>query len=206
MKYRDVKVTATWTEWAACYHAGVFSIPGVKEPALLQAAATLTDETITNGGTARMLYCPLKDLMGKYGYPISEWKSDRLHHLYTGQFYAHQRKQQQLEFHRATPYWRFRTVMDKRTNRIEAFFHDKIFLWDSPVWELLYPPITFFGRASVETLSKRAFEREGCRLSEGELITKQVTTSQGARNVPGIRCDGNEIWFNPNFVAPMPLQ
>lgn len=205
MEYRDVKVTSTWAEWAACYHAGVFSVPGVKEPALLQTAAALTAEIITNGGTARMLYHPLKELMGKYGYPLSEWKSDRLHHLYTVQFYALPKKKQQLEFYRSAPYWRFRTVMDKRTSRIEGFFHDKIFLWDSPVWELLYPPITFYGRARVETLSKRAFDREGCRLSEGELITRQVTTSRGSRTIPGIRCDGKDIWFNPNFVEVVQL-
>ena len=60
MEYSDVKATTTWAEWAGCYNAGIFSIPGVKEPALLQAAAALTAEIITNGGTAKMLYHPLK--------------------------------------------------------------------------------------------------------------------------------------------------
>lgn len=199
---QNVRKTNTWEELSVCLHADIFSIRGVKNLRLLRSAALLMTKTISSGETSEKFYHELKEVMEKYGQHISRWQAEHLYLMYFHFYHSRRRRQEFENFHRAAPYWRFHSIIDERTNRIEAFFHNKIFLWDSPVWEILYPPVSFYGRASVETMSQRSFERGGYTLSEGKIITRRIRLRSGMRDIPGILCDGKEIWFNPNCVAP----
>lgn len=72
-----------------------------------------------------------------------------------------------VENAQARPYWRYIAIMDGRTRPAHAALHGKVFRWDDPIWEVIWPPNGWGCRCRVQALSEAEFSALGIELSNG---------------------------------------
>lgn len=202
MQFTRVEISHSWAEWATCTRQGGFSVRGVTNDSLLCAVRSLVEDTIPAGIDAGRFFNAIQDIYKRHGAQISKWRATRIYRTFFFKFNLEKKRLQMLKSASIAPYWRFMSVSDAHANTIERFFHGKIFLYSSPVWELLYPPVSPYGRAHVESISERGFNRGNHMLSSGDVIYKDVRISTGLVSIPGVLCNGKKIWFDPKFVGP----
>lgn len=89
------------------------------------------------------------------------------------------------------PYWRYVAVMDGRTRPAHAALNGKVWRWDDPIWEVIWPPNGWGCRCRVVALTQAAFEQLGVPLESGAdaIVEHQVPiTRDGVKvSVKGVR-------------------
>jgi SPP1 gp7 family putative phage head morphogenesis protein len=65
------------------------------------------------------------------------------------------------------PYWRYVAVMDGRTRPAHAALNGKVWRWDDPIWEIIYPPNGWNCRCRVVALTEEEFRQLGVPLEHG---------------------------------------
>lgn len=200
MKFSSVEITQSWAEWAACTREGGFSVKGVADIPLLCDIKSLVENAIPAGMDARRFYYSLQEIYKQRDKKITEWRANRIYRIFFFKFHLELKRMQMIESASIAPYWRFMTILDAHANAIERFFHGKIFLYNSPVWNLLYPPVSPYGRARIESISERGFNRGNYTLSSGNVVYKDVCIPTGVVRIHGILCDGKKLWFDPKFI------
>jgi len=81
------------------------------------------------------------------------------------------------------PYWRY-NQLDRRTKRkVHAVYAGKVFMWDDPIWDKIYPPSDWNCGCSVTALSHAEFEAAGGKLSYGKDFP--IVTGKGWDYNPG---------------------
>lgn len=201
MHYTRVEISHSWAEWATYTREGAFSVRGMTDFALLYAIKALVENTIPAGIDARRFCSSLQEIYKQHDSEITEWRATRIYRTFFFKFNLDKKRLQMIESASIAPYWRFMSVPDAHTNTMERFFHGKVFLYDSPVWKLLYPPVSPYSRSRVDSLSERGFVRGGFAVSFGEVVCKKVTIRSGTQDIFGIFCDGKTKWFDPKFVG-----
>lgn len=201
MQFTHVEISHSWAEWAACTRTGAFSLKGVVDISLLHAVWSLVEDTIPAGIDAGRFFNAIQDIYKRHDAQISKWRATRIYRTFFSKFHLEKKRLQMLKSASIAPYWQFMSPFDAHTNAIERFFHGKVFLYNSPVWKLLYPPVSPYSRSRVDSLSERGFARRGLAVSFGEVVCEKVTIRSGTLEVFGIFCDGKTIWFDPKFVG-----
>ncbi|MBF0461675.1 MAG: minor capsid protein [Magnetococcales bacterium] len=64
------------------------------------------------------------------------------------------------------PYWRYHAIMDSRTRPAHAALHGKIFRYDDPIWNFIFPPNGINCRCSITSLSDYNVKKEGLTVSD----------------------------------------
>jgi len=119
------------------------------------------------------------------------------------------RYKQMLANVRFAPYWMYVAVMDGRTRPSHAALNGRVFRWDDPIWQTLFPPNGYNCRCRVVALSERQMKRLGLVVSssEGLLVTRELDAGTDPRTgeiyraeVTGVRIthDGKPITFYPD--------
>ena len=110
----------------------------------------------------------------------------------------------------ATPYWRYIAVMDLRTRPTHAALNGRVWRYDDPIWQALYPPNGWRCRCRVTPLSAKGVEHNNLIIedSTGLLETRNVPAgrnpdgSQRYTEVTGIKTgrfiDGKEVVMLPD--------
>jgi len=104
------------------------------------------------------------------------------------------------------PYWQYIAVNDSRTRPDHAAMHGRVFRWDDPIWQSLYPPNGWGCRCRVRALTARQVERGKLRVEfgAGKLRTEQKLVSQKTGELQPVTAysygsDGrNKLWFTPD--------
>ncbi|MXP48718.1 phage head morphogenesis protein, partial [Pantoea sp. Eser] len=60
---------------------------------------------------------------------------------------------------KARPYWQYVAVMDSRTRPAHAALNGRIFRWDDPIWDTIFPPNGYNCRCRVVALSQAEVDR-----------------------------------------------
>lgn len=218
---KGLKISFRWQEVWREAHARSFTVAGVTRQDLLADIRRATADAIAEGQTAAQFRKALEDTLKRKGW----WGKGEIKNPETGEVrigergsparlnliyrqnlqsaYNAGRYQQQEEFSRAAPYWRYMAVMDARTRPSHAAMHGRVYRWDDPIWGTLYPPNGWNCRCRVETLSERAFRRGGYTLEsgEGEEVEKSVpirnplTGTPEMRPVKGYRVGEGNVFF-----------
>ncbi|MBU1187757.1 MAG: minor capsid protein [Gammaproteobacteria bacterium] len=89
------------------------------------------------------------------------------------------RYKQQVRMAEHRPYWQYVTIQDERVRASHAALHGKVFRWDDPVWEYIYPPNGFGCRCRVRALSQFRLEREGLSVDSSAGKLHRITTEIG---------------------------
>lgn len=103
------------------------------------------------------------------------------------------------------PYWRYVAIMDSRTRPEHAALNGKVWRWDDPIWEILWPPNGWGCRCRIVALTEAEFRALGVPLEDGSsAITERTVVLNKAGDtatVQGIRyrdADGKDRVFWPD--------
>lgn len=103
------------------------------------------------------------------------------------------------------PYWRYVAVMDGRTRPLHAALNGKVWRWDDPIWQVIWPPNGWGCRCRVVAMTAAEFEASGLPLENGADAVVQLQLPIGRDGetvaVQGVRyrdVDGKERIFRPD--------
>ena len=145
--------------------------------------------------------------------PVQYGSPERLRLIYQQNLqtaYMAGRYQAMTEGAWATPYWRYIAVMDLRTRPAHAALNGRVWRYDDPIWQALYPPNGWRCRCRVTPLSAKGVEHNNLIIedSTGLLETRNVPAgrnpdgSQRYTEVTGIKTgrfiDGKEVVMLPD--------
>ncbi len=145
--------------------------------------------------------------------PVQYGSPERLRLIYQQNLqtaYMAGRYQAMTEGAWATLYWQYLAVMDLRTRPTHATLNGRVWRYDDPIWQTLYPPNGWRCRCRVSPLSAKAVERNQLTVedSSGLLETRTVPAgrnpdgSQRFAQVTGIKSgrfvDGKEVVMLPD--------
>lgn len=71
---------------------------------------------------------------------------------------------------RFRPYWQYLQIQRKTKRHDHFLLHEKVFMWDDPIWNTIYPPNGFFCGCRVVSLTKAEMEERGLKVSNGSDI------------------------------------
>lgn len=103
------------------------------------------------------------------------------------------------------PYWRYVAVMDGRTRPLHVALNGKVWRWDDPIWQVIWPPNGWGCRCRVVAMTAAEFEASGLPLENGAdaVVQLQVPIGRDGETVAvqGVRyrdVDGKERIFRPD--------
>lgn len=199
---KGYKITWNWQEMSTQAHAQAFTVAKATSLDVLESIQLELDKALAAGTTEREFKKNLKPVLEKLGWWGKQINVDssgnakevqlgsprRLSTIYrTNLATAYQagRYQQQLASGETHPYWQYVATMDNRTRAAHAALHLKVFRYNDPIWQKLYPPNGWGCRCRVRALTKSQVKREGLKVesSTGKLDTYNVET--GVDNATG---------------------
>jgi len=103
------------------------------------------------------------------------------------------------------PYWRYVAIMDSRTRPEHAALNGRVFRWDDPIWEIIWPPNGWGCRCRVVALTHSEFRALGVSLDQGRdhIVDRTVVLNKAGdtATVRGFRykgADGKDAVFLPD--------
>lgn len=103
------------------------------------------------------------------------------------------------------PYWRYVAIMDGRTRPEHAALNGRVWRWDDPIWDVIWPPNGYGCRCRVVALTEAEFQALGVALESGAdaIVKLQVPIGREGRmvDVQGVRYRdelGKEKVFRPD--------
>jgi SPP1 gp7 family putative phage head morphogenesis protein len=103
------------------------------------------------------------------------------------------------------PYWRYVAVMDGRTRPAHAALNGKVWRWDDPIWQVIFPPNGWGCRCRIVALTEAEFQALGVRLEDGRgaIVEQEVPINRDGDTavVQGVRyvdAAGKEKVFYPD--------
>lgn len=103
------------------------------------------------------------------------------------------------------PYWRYSAVMDSRTRPAHAALNGKVWRWDDPIWEIIWPPNGWGCRCQIDALTDAEFRTLGVPLEDGRgaIVETEVVINKAGdtATVKGVRYKdpaGKDAIFRPD--------
>lgn len=103
------------------------------------------------------------------------------------------------------PYWRYVAILDGRTRPAHAALNGKVFRWDDPIWEVIWPPNGWGCRCRVVALTEAEFHALGVPLEDGRnaIVETEVVLNKAGdtATVKGVRykdAAGKDQVFRPD--------
>jgi SPP1 gp7 family putative phage head morphogenesis protein len=84
----------------------------------------------------------------------------------------------------ATPYWQYVAVMDSRTRPAHSALNGRIWRYNDPIWNTLYPPNGWNCRCRISPMSKQSAERKGLQVEDSANLLETRTVPAG-KNADG---------------------
>lgn len=229
-RQKGYTISWDWFETLQEAHARAFTVARVTRLDTLQTIRGALDKALAEGKTERWFQKTLTPVLQEAGWWGKEEVEVQPGQTRVVQLGSHQRLQlifrQNMQSaymagrwaeivrnadHR--PYLQYIAVMDSKTRPSHAAMHRRVFRWDDPIWQWLWPPNGWGCRCRVRALSEAALKRLGLKVesSDGKLRQKTMTagvdytTGEMIRiEVRGIQLtglDGKPItfWTDPGF-------
>lgn len=189
---KGMEITWDWHDMRREAHAQGFTVAKATSLDVLRAIRDMVDKAISSGMTfdqfKRQLRPQLQDL-GWWGQQevldgetgeltqVQLGSNRRLRTIFqTNVQTAHMagRYKRMLDNVDNQPYWRYIAVMDGRTRPAHRALHGKVWRWDDPIWDVIFPPNGWGCRCTVQALSEQEFKRLGVPLEDGSAAIHTV--------------------------------
>lgn len=193
-------ITWNWQEANAASHAKAFTVAKAARLDILETIRAETDRAISQGITEhefKQTLTPRLQAQGWWGKQVivdsdggaevvqmgSPSRLSTIYRTNVATAYQAGRYQQQLTSVETHPYWQYIAVLDGRTRKSHAAMHGRVFRWDDPIWDKLYPPNDWGCRCRVRALTEAQVKRMGLTVesSTGALQTQQVESGVDKR-------------------------
>lgn len=193
-------ITWNWQEANAASHAKAFTVAKAARLDILDTLRTETDRAISQGITEhefKQTLTPSLQAQGWWGKQVivdsdggaevvqmgSPSRLSTIYRTNVATAYQAGRYQQQLASVETHPYWQYIAILDGRTRKSHAAMHGRVFRWDDPIWDKLYPPNDWGCRCRVRALTEAQVKQMGLTVesSTGALQTQQVESGVDKR-------------------------
>jgi len=98
---------------------------------------------------------------------LQAWRIDTIFRTNIQTAYNVGRYKQMMLVSDARPFWQYSAVNDSRTRPTHRALHGRVYRFDSPFWDVWYPPNGHRCRCKVKTLSDRQVRDRGLDVMEG---------------------------------------
>lgn len=185
---KGYRITDEWHDMLTHAHAKAFTVARAQNIDVLAAIRGELDNALANGVTRQQFQKNLTPHLQKLGWwgktvnaagdEIQLGSPHRLNTIYRANMqsaYNAGRYRRHLERADIAPYWQYTAIQDSHTRPAHQALHGKVFRYDDPIWQTIYPPNGWGCRCSVRALTAKQLEREGLKAQNGAPYIKDVT-------------------------------
>ena len=194
---KGYQITDQWQEMLGSSHARAFTVAKAMKMDVLEDIRAAVDEALAEGVTEREFIkrlAPRLKAKGWWGKETwqdangedrevqlgSPWRLKTIYRNNLQSSYMAGRYRRQLALVSTRPYWQYVAVIDSVTRPSHRAMNGRVFRWDDPIWQYLYPPNGWNCRCRVRNLSERQLEREGLTVENGadyiQLVQREAGT------------------------------
>lgn len=183
--------TMSWKDMQDEAHAVEFAVAGITKLDVLSDIQNSLTRSLTEGMSFRQFQDELEPLLQRKGWlgrglvadddgvlqgkKLMPYRLDTIFRTNIQSAYAAGRYQQQMRNVADRPYWEYNAVMDNRTRPTHAALNGRVFRWDDPIWQTIYPPNGYNCRCWVRALTEAQMKNHplGVESSDDRLVTVQ---------------------------------
>lgn len=207
LKSKGYNITWDWHEMLNDAHARAFTVAKATRAEVLDTIRWATEKAISEGQSERdfikNLEPKLKEL-GWWGKVVDEDGNTvqlgsvrRLKTIFrTNKSTAYHagRYMEQMANSDEQPYWQYVAVKDSRTRVSHLALDGKVYRFDDPIWNTMYPPNDWGCRCRVRALSEFRLKKNGLSVSEsGEIKTESAVAGVNKDTGEEIRTEVSKI-------------
>lgn len=215
---RGLRIAPDWKSVATAVRAGSFSVAGVARAQVLGDIHAALNHALQGGQSyadfKRNIRAQLQsagwwgrvaadpgtgEVLGK---GITPRRLETIFRTNMQSAYMSGRYKGMVEAADSHPYWQYVAILDSRTRPRHRALNGRVFRWDDPVWQVIYPPNGYNCRCRVRPLSQADLDREGLALSKGGEFLETFEVDLGPRggkiDVTGFRDPGTGELFAPD--------
>lgn len=202
LKAKGYAITWNWQEALEDAHARAFTVAKVTRMDVLETIRTATVEAIEKGIPEREYINNLRPKLEALGW----WGKVKVSNIngteQTIQLGSPRRLQTILRTNKITayhiaryaeqmanadeqPYWQYLAIKDSRTRASHLALHEKVYRFDDPIWDVMYPPNGLNCRCRVRALSQRRLDKMGLEVSQSGGRIKQDWALAGVDKATG---------------------
>ena len=195
-------ITWNWQEALEDAHARAFTVAKVTRMDILETIRTATVEAIEKGIPEREYINNLRPKLEALGWWGKVKVSNTNGTEQTIQLGSPRRLQTILRTNKITayhaaryaeqmanadeqPYWQYLAIKDSRTRASHLALHEKVYRYDDPIWDVMYPPNGWNCRCRVRALSQRRLDKMGLEVSQSGGKIKQDWALAGVDKATG---------------------
>lgn len=195
-------ITWNWQEALEDAHARAFTVAKVTRMDVLETIRTATVEAIEKGIPEREYINNLRPKLEALGWWGKVKVSNTNGTEQTIQLGSPRRLQTILRTNKITayhaaryaeqmanadeqPYWQYLAIKDSRTRASHLALHEKVYRYDDPIWDVMYPPNGWNCRCRVRALSQRRLDKMGLEVSQSGGRIKQDWALAGVDKATG---------------------
>lgn len=193
---KGFEISDNWWEVWQRSHAKAFTVAKAMRMDVLETIRKEVDAALVNGLTPKQFVDNLApQLQAKGWWGKQTWVDEagtarnvqlgsayRLRNIYRNNLqtaYMSGRYQRQLANAKDRPYWMYVAVMDGQTRPAHANLNGKVFRFDDPIWQYIYPPNGWGCRCRIRALTAKQLERMGLQVENGSSYIEGITAEAG---------------------------
>ena len=183
LKSKGYKITWNWQEQLDAAHAKAFTVAKVTKLDVLETLRQATEDAVQSGMLERDFIKQLEPTLRALGWWGKQEMTDDLGRKTVVQLGSPRRLRTILRTNKITayhagryaeqiansdeqPYWQYVAVQDSRTRPSHMALHGKVYRFDDPIWDTLYPPNGWGCRCRVRALSDFQLNNLGLSVDE----------------------------------------
>lgn len=193
MQAKGFAITWNWQEQLEEAHARAFTVAKVARMDVLNELHMAVNDAIQNGISERDFIKNLQPKLEQMGWWGKQIIADDKGNAQIVQLGSPRRLKTILQTNKRTayhagryaeqmansdeqPYWQYVAVADSRTRQSHLALNGKVYRFDDPIWDTLYPPNDWGCRCRARALSEFRLKKNGLSVSssEGQLETDWV--------------------------------
>lgn len=200
-------ISDDWQDVWTRAHARAFTVAKAAQMDVLTAIRNEVDAALSQGLTAKQFQANLKPQLEKLGWwgkqeidgrEVQLGSPYRLNTIYRQNLqtaYMAGRYRRMLSRSKTHPYWQYVAIDDGQTRPAHARLRGKVFRFDDPIWDIIYPPNGWGCRCRVRALTEVQVKAMGITVENGEGYIQRFDTETVARGtgevltVPHARID-----------------
>lgn len=200
-------ISDDWQDVWTRAHARAFTVAKAAQMDVLTAIRNQVDAALSQGLTAKQFQANLKPQLEKLGWwgkkevdgrEVQLGNPYRLNTIYRQNLqtaYMAGRYRRMLSRTKTHPYWQYVAIDDGQTRPAHARLRGKVFRFDDPIWDIIYPPNGWGCRCRVRALTEAQVKAMGITVENGEGYIQRFDTETVARGtgevltVPHARID-----------------
>ncbi|RZF83717.1 phage head morphogenesis protein [Pseudoalteromonas sp. CO325X] len=184
---KGYRISDDWQEVWQSVHAKAFTVARAASLDILKAIRAELDAALTEGLSAKQFrerLTPKLKALGWWGkeerdgVEVQLGSPHRLNNIYRVNLqtaYMSGRYRGMLASANTHPYWQYIAIRDTQTRPEHRALHGKVFRYDDPIWQVIFPPNGWGCRCRVRTLTARQVKARGLKVESGDGMIERFT-------------------------------